>query len=188
MLIIKSYLKISFVFLLILTLNTNTFSQNKNYIGVTLTSEYTSNDNIRAGLGLTFERQMTVHVGLETGFYYRTNLVRLPITNDINNSFQVIESYISFPVLFKYYSHIVNVSFGPSVDYFFEWHEINPIENLKLTSYNINPHFFFGVIGKISKTIKLSDKFILEPEIRFNPLFKDYSYYLGLGIALKYRL
>lgn len=50
------------------------------------------------------------------------------------------------------------------------------------------PLINIGIMGKISKAFVLTDLIILEPEIRFNPMFKPDKYYVGIGIGVKYKL
>lgn len=100
----------------------------------------------------------------------------------------VIESYVSVPVLFKFYSGIVNISLGGCFDYFIGGYA-KPEPYLKLISVKMDPNYFLGIVCKISKDIKISEKLILEPEIKINgfPAPADHSF-IGLGIKLKYRL
>ena len=141
------------------------------------------------GAGFTFERQMTTHLGFETGLFYRTDKREFQLTFNETNYLQSLnECYLSLPILLKYYSNFLNVSIGPSLDYFVGWRETSSYSNVKFTSYKIRPRMTLGIMGKISKAIVLTDKIILEPEIRFNPVFKSDKYYAGIGIGLKYKL
>lgn len=107
---------------------------------------------------------------------------------ETNYFMSVTERYLSLPLLLKFYSRFLNVSIGPSVDYFVGWRETSSYSNVKTTSYKVRPLMNMGIMGKISKAIVLTDKIILEPEIRFNPMFKHDKYYVGIGIGVKYKL
>ena len=191
-----------FKFLLLLVFasmgNHFAFSQKASFAGLTFTNEVTRHtfnreltraNDFRQGVGLIFERQMTTHLGFETGLFYRTDKREFILTvNETSYLQSITESYLSLPLLVKFYSRFLNVSIGPSVDYFVGWRETSSNSDVKTTSYKIRPLMNFGIMGKLSKAIFLTDHIILEPEIRFNPMFKYYNYYAGIGIALKYKL
>ena len=165
------------------------FSQKTSFAGLTFTSELTKNNDFRVGGGFTFERQITTHLGYETGLFYRTDKREFILTVSETNYLQsVTESYLSLPILGKFYSNFLNVSIGPTVDYFVGWKGYSSSSNVKMTSYKVRPSMYIGIMGKISKAIVLTDKIILEPEIRFNPMFKYNKYYAGIGIGVKYKL
>lgn len=187
--IVNPLIRIVIVLVLTLMLNTKGFAQNKNIIGLSFTNELTSKNDIRPGLGLTFERQITRHCGFETGLFYRTFKNRMYVTwNTETYYLEVVENYLSIPVLFKYYSRILNFSAGPSIDYYIGWSGHTSSTNATLTSVNVKPKTYFGFMFKASKKINISDKVIIEPEIRFNPILKYNRHYVGIGIALKYKL
>lgn len=192
------FLKFLFVLVFAAIGNHFAFCQKASFAGLTFTSELTRHtfnkeltraNDFRQGVGFTFERQMTTHLGYETGLFYRTDKNEFILTvSETNYLRSITESYLSLPLLLKFYSRFLNVSIGPSVDYFVGWRETSSYSNLKTTSYKTRPRMIVGIMGKISKAIALTDKIILEPEIRFNPLFKFNKYYAGIGIGLKYKL
>lgn len=182
------FYKILFVFALIISTYTSAFCQKPIILGLTSTNELTNNNDFRMGVGVTCEKQITTHLGYETGLFYRTDKSDFKITvNETGYSHTITESYLSLPVLLKYYSTFLNASIGPSVDYYIGWRETSSNANMKITSYKVRPLMNIGIMGKISKAIALSDHIILEPEIRFNPFFKYNRYYAGIGIGLKYK-
>ena len=95
---------------------------------------------------------------------------------------------MSLPVLYKYYSDIVNVSSGVTVDYFVGGSDKTKPGNVELTSYSIDPKLYIGWAFKVGKTIKLSPTFILEPEFQINPIFNYSYFYYGASVKLKYKL
>jgi hypothetical protein len=192
------FFKIIFLFVFAAMGHHLAFSQKTSLAGLTFTSELTRHtfnselpraNDFRQGVGLTFERQMTTHLGFETGLFYRTDKREFQLTvSEINYLQSVTERYLSLPLLLKFYSRFLNASVGPSVDYFVGWRGDSSSSNVKMTSYKTGASMYFGIMGKISKAIVLTDKIILEPEIRFNPIFKYNKYYAGIGIGIKYKL
>ncbi len=192
----KIIFSFSILLIFLFQLTNFVYSQNPSYVGVNYTKEWTSNNNFRSGVGLLFERQMTNHSGFETGLYFRTYTLGwvstlITETNNVSNAedfnVSISEVYFSLPILYKYYSKIVNIAVGPNFDYFIGWNERSDNANLKITSYTINPKLNYGLLLKVSKPIQIADKLLLEPEMRYNPLFKNNRYYLGMGIVAKYK-
>lgn len=183
------YFKVLFVLMFVFTTFDSAFCQKQSILGLTSTSEITKNNDFRMGVGVTYEKQITTHLGYETGLFYRTDKSDFKLTvNETGYPHTVTESYLSLPLLLKYYSGFLNASIGPSVDYFIGWNETSSNADMKITSYKVRPLMNIGIMGKISKAIALSDHIILEPEIRFNRLFKPDKYYAGIGVGLKYKL
>jgi len=177
--------------LLVIFLPTISFSQGKaTYVGVNLTSEFESAmENGTLGIGVTIERQLTKHSGIESGIYYRTCVYQQTfITNSTVFAFSVSEKYISFPLLYKFYSKIVNLSVGPSVDYFAAWSQKGGTGGLKVDSHSVDPKFAFGIMAKAGKSFPLSKQLFIEPELRFNRIIPTLRNYFGIGISMKYKL
>ncbi len=194
--IIKHTYRILILLLFLFQLTNFVYSQNSSYFIVNYTEEWTSNNNFRSGVGLLFEKQITNHSGIETGLYRRTYTFDYvsTITTEANNvsnihvfNTRISQVYLSMPLLYKYYSKIVNIAAGPTFDYFIGWNELSSNTNFKVTSYNLKPKWNYGALVKVSKPVQIMDKLLLEPEIRYNPLFKFPRYYLGMGIAAKYK-
>jgi hypothetical protein len=180
------------LFVLFLLTTVSLYSQKQQYIGIGINSEIHSGDNMRIGCGVSYENQLSKHHGFELGVMYRSKLFRyyqtLPSTMIDNQSTDIREDYLSLPIMYKFYSNILNVSTGVSFDYFVGWDDLTKSSNIELTSYSVDPKLYIGWVFKVGKTIKLSPKFILEPEIQFNPIF-DYGYsYYGVSVKLKYKL
>lgn len=100
----------------------------------------------------------------------------------------IVERFISVPVLYKFYSRLVNVSAGMSFDFYVGFRHKNKSQQITVTDYNIDPNMALGVQLKISKPIRLDDRLILEPELRLNPVITYNRAYGGLGITAKYQL
>lgn len=162
------------------------------FVGVNINLEKEGNANLKPGFGLIYEYQLANHHGFEIDLNYRSKNEKMWLPISISNNdeqlFEIRESYLTMPVLYKFYSNVINVSTGITFDYFIGWNNLTNVENVQLTSYKINPKLYVGWAFRISKSIPLSPKFILEPEIQLNPIFKyDYCYY-GVGVKLKYKL
>ena len=156
------------------------------------TAESTSG-TLRPGIGAKIERKLTRRSGIESGLYYRTygQDVYITITGPDATEFfpvKVSERILSIPVLYKYYSRIVNISLGPTFDFFLGWKQRNMSNVLVVNDYSIDPNFSVGLMGKVSKNISLTEKISLEPELRYNYNFTYDRTYVGFGVAGQYKL
>lgn len=182
-------LKTIVFFLFFLLFTSFLFAQKKTYAGLNFVNEISDESSVNTGLGLTIERQFTKHSGIESGVYYRTHRTSFLFEDNISrlpDNFVVAERYISIPFLYKFYSRILNISAGPTFDYFVGWKQKGGI--IKLENVYMDPNVGLGFMLKFGKKINLSDHLILEPELRFNPILTFERAYLSLGIAAKYRL
>ena len=178
-----------FICLIALLSSTKAFSQKEKSIGGIFTTDYTEENSIRIGGGFIYEQRISSRLGIESGLYYRNIETNIPSSSFYNtNSTTIIEHYISFPLLLKYYSPIVNLSAGLNLDGFFGWHERYQQENVYISSYKVNPPYYLGFTFKISKILPLTDKLFLEPEIHFSPAISKNRNYLGMGFSVKYKL
>ena len=176
--------------IVILTIGTICFSQPKTTVGLNLTGEKTSSSDFVVGIGGTLERQIKNHYGFETGLYYRTFEVHQQVFVDgsLYGFHNIKEKYLSIPILYKFYSSILNFSLGPTFDVYLGWKQMNKGITFETDHYTVNAKFHVGLIGKISKTIALTDRILLEPEIRYNPVFFNHRSFYGAGISFKYTL
>jgi len=182
--------KILFVLFLLPILTIS--AQKQQYIGVGINCEKKGLNDIRIGYGFSYENQLCKHHGFELGLNYRSmvehHYLDFPPVGPVDQYVDIREDYLSIPVLYKFYSNIVNISTGVTLDYFVGWKNITKHSNLELTSSRNGSKYFVGWAFKVGKSIKLSPKFILEPEIQINPIF-DYGYiYYGASVKLKYKL
>lgn len=165
-------------------------AQHETSIGLNFTVETTADeDGALAGLGAVADFKITKRSGIETGVYLRGYKTRFRILIPPSGlwAVTVAERHLSFPLLYKYHTRIVNLSAGPTFDFFLGWKQKDN-SGAVVNSYSIDPEFNVGIMGKISKRINLSKKFILEPEIRLNLIPTSERSYLGLGFAGKYVL
>jgi len=178
--------------LLILSAGNSAFAQKAKYIGLSGTLE-TSSNAFKPGLGLQYEQRFTRRSGIETGMFYRNYQQGMIVTmtdgtNSVISTVDVAERHLSIPALYKFHTKIVNISAGPTFEFFMGWRQTNREPVIKVDGYNLQNEFNIGVLAKISKDIRINERFILEPEMRLNPIVTNERAYLGFGIAGKYKL
>jgi hypothetical protein len=168
------------------------FSQKNLSVGVAFTADIISDDYVNSyfipGAGITYDFRVTKHSGLEGGVFFR---------NYIESSYfrvagipylvAISERHISVPILYKFYSRIVNIAAGPDFDFYTGWKQRFKTGGAVVNSYSVSKNFFLGIQAKISKQIKLTDKCVLEPEFHFIPIVNtDYRSYIGGSINIRY--
>jgi hypothetical protein len=169
----------------------NAYSQQQSLIGLNVNGDvYPS--KFRPSVGLTFEKQFLIHSGFETGLFYRTSklggvITYIDASGSYSNSFVVSQRYLTIPVLYKYYSKILNFSAGPTVDFFLGWEQKDNGSSAQIDNLEVGRKVNVGFLVKAGKMIPLSKQLLLEPELRFGSVqtFDDIN--LGIGIAGKYR-
>lgn len=170
-----------------------TFIQAQTRVGVMLIAEDANDDiSLRPSVGLVIDHQVTRKSGIEKGIFYRTFLGTILVFTELNglsNTFfvNVRESHITLPILYKFHSRILNLSVGPTFDFFMGWKQTGGFQEVEVNDYSISPSFGFGGMLKVSKSIWLSDRMSLEPDLRLNPVLSRSIIYGGFGIAIKYQ-
>jgi len=167
-------------------------AQKAKHFGLNATLE-TSSSHFQPSLGFIYEQRFTKRSGIETGIYYRNYIQNIMITitdqtNWYTSNIRLAERYFSIPALYKFHTSWVNISAGPSFEFYLGWKQKTTNPDIKLTDYSGNPAFNIGLMTKISRSIKLNEQFNLEPEVRFNPILTNDRGYIGLGLAAKYKL
>lgn len=178
------------LFALLLSTTINLVAQKQEFIGIGINYETKSRENMRPAIAFSYENQFCKHSGFEIGFNQRRadTYFTIPMSNNLYQTSHIMENYISVPVMYKFYSSFMNVSTGLNLDYFVGWKDVTKFGEIESTGFSVNPKLYMGWVMKIGKTIALSPKYYLEPEIQFNPIFKyGYSYY-GAALKLKYKL
>jgi hypothetical protein len=159
------------------------------YVGVLLAGELQYR-KVQPNLGLFYERKFTPKSGIELGVFYRTDRNRFFISIDqssinIAETITIRENYLNFQILYRYSTRFAAFSFGPTVDVFSGWNQID--ENLiKVSDYTRNPRVEIGALLKVGKEIPLKGRLRLEPELRMG--FRSFGFpegYIGLGVKLK---
>ena len=182
-------MKIRILTTFLLLTSVSLFSQSKRFVSVNVSGLLSTQSSLKPAFGIGYEEQVLKHHGYEFGLSYRS----LTVENfmSINNKdwyINVNETYLSLPICYKFYSNIVNFTTGISFDCFLKGKYLTAVPNYEFKTYNIQPNLYVGWIFKIGKEINLNDKFILEPEIQYNPIF-DYGYeFYGFTMKLKYKL
>lgn len=133
--------------------------------------------------GVSFEARFTHHSGIETGLYCRTmnfhergdmsgaNLDRIP---------RSYGRYLSIPVLYKFYSRILNFAVGFNYDILIDELNRDPGDT---------PRHDFGAQLKVTKDIKLYKGLILEPFLMANQCLTGRAdrTWVSAGLGVKYR-
>lgn len=133
--------------------------------------------------GVSFEARFTHHSGIETGLYCRTmnfhergdmsgaNLDRIP---------RSYGRYLSIPVLYKFYSRILNFAVGFNYDILIDELNRDPGDT---------PRHDFGAQLKVTKDIKLYKGLILEPFLMANQCLTGRAdrTWVSAGLGIKYR-
>ncbi len=172
----KNIITLTVIFLLFIFC-VKSLAQEQTYLNIS-TSSQTAADIVLHTYGVSAEKRFKQKWSYELGV--NMNNFILPIEN-------IKVNYTSLPLNLRYYSKIANFSFGAEVYYYKGWEYISEevvyseiyLDFFKLT-YNM----------KINKTIKLTPKFALEPEVSinlFSPIFPRYVS-IGAGIRGKYTL
>lgn len=185
---------IVFMFVFSLLASLNTYAQKQTLTGLNVNMNIYP-DQIRLNrlnMGATFETQLRKHSGGETGLFYRTKrIINIISYTDASGShsysFTVALRYLTVPLLYKYYSNRINFSAGPAFDFFLGWKQKNDQFPYQIQSVTVHPKVKIGFLTKVSKTIPVNKKFIIEPEIRFGSVRTLDQANVGIGIAGKYR-
>lgn len=161
------------------------------WVGVNGTVDY-SGGATNLGIGVTFEQQFSKHCGYEVGGYYRNQTHSIygygfhPSVGAVSANADVRMSYLSVPLMFKYYSRILNFTAGLNVDAYLGYKTLNASEGTAVTSLSADA-FRLGMVVKISKAIKITKKLQFEPELALNPMFDDFiTPFVSLGFKFKF--
>ncbi len=145
--------------------------------------------------GFQLVYQKGKHGSLETGLYYRPvrseYLVNISAgTNNYTAVAIVSEKFLSIPLLYRFQSNILNFTAGTSLDLYLGWKDKSDKNTVTVNSYNRSATINAGAVVSLSKSIHLSNKLLIEPEIRFNPIFTSGDPYVhsAFGFACRYKL
>ena len=203
----KIIMLLAIITCLLFSYNAKVFSQSLNRIGITFIADKTFSTSFRSRVGISFERLLNKYSSLGIELNYRTFIddkliIQIPYGSNYIGEDQVtiLQKFINVPLLYYFKTKILTFSIGPSVDIYIgfkdEKHSGFFLPYLTSDQYKFDNQLLWGAMAKISKTIQLNNKFILEPDIFFNPIFTTYSLYsnryshtrqyYGLGIVAKY--
>ena len=188
----SSLISVTLFFVLV---SSGTYAQKQMFVGLNVNNNiYPDQIELNTlNIGATFETKITKHSGVETGLFYRADRTTDVISYSDgsgahSNSLTIARRYLSVPVLYKYYSKMINLSAGPAFDFFAGWKQKQDDFPNLIQSYTVNPKVKVGFLIKASKIIPVNEKFIVEPEIRFGSVQTVEQANVGIGIAGKYRL
>ena len=192
------------------TFFSQTYCQNKNKIGLDVQLENESKGIVKLPyesteryyqssnfiIGISYERLLSKKSSIEIEFKYRhlLNGYSFFIPAGSNSLFQVNvsgkESFISCPILYKYSMSFINISLGPTLDYFLQWKQTTSnsgfLYQKQLADFFFPNKLSLGFLIKISKSIKIYKKIVTEPGIFYNPIVSYQRNYFGLSITTKY--
>lgn len=165
-------------------------AQKQAYLGVSLNGDMKYGEKIFSGYGLFYEYRFSTHHAVHIGLNQRSeDLFFTQQTYD--GSYTTVHmqlDYLSMPVLYKFYSKIVNLSAGVTLDYFASWKDLSKDPNIETSSFTVTPRLGTGIMLRVGKSIPISEKIEFEPELYFNPGLTNSSNYSGLSMKLKYKL
>jgi hypothetical protein len=162
-----------------------------NLLGVNINGEVYP-EGFRPSPGISFETQLRKHSGAETGIYYRTALTKGVVTYSDSvgparpYGFTVARRYVHIPVLYKFYSKVLNFSVGPTFDLFTGWKQKRDELPAHIQSFKESPKFKVGFLCKVGKAISASTRIIVEPELRYASIQGFEGGGVGVGLAVKY--
>lgn len=186
------------------------YSQKRNSIGITLRIETTSErtdsidncftktaqKNWNPTIGFSYERIISKHfqLGIELNYRQYKNELAIPIPYGSNSTairyITVTEAFITMPIQVKYKSNILNISLGPTLDYYLSWkQEKDEIYNFKINSYErfFNQKISLGLLGSVSKSLDVNNQISIEPSFYYNQIFSFTRAYYGFAIATRFK-
>lgn len=199
----------AFIFIIISCCRT--YSQNKNTIGLDFQLEYQTKTNVdwnyattktyqasaMAVYGIVYERLLSKNTGIEVEIKYQTspNEYSFLVPGGVNSTDQVKvsgkESFLSMPILFRYRTKILNISLGPTLDYFLNWKQTSSNYYIPYGENSLPEYFFpdtwsLGLLFKISESIPIGDQCIVEPGIFYSPILSYKNNSFGLSVLVKH--
>lgn len=166
-------------------------AQQKNLIGISSSVEWGKGLGLRNVSGLTYERKFTNNFGIETGALFQN--VRLysdlsPVLMHKRDGARINSFHLHIPVLFKYYSNIVNIAAGPTFNIkLTDFRTGNLTREINYRYYKTPEDFGIGYQFKVSKSINIKDQFVLEPEVNVGNRFEFKKPSVGIGASFKYK-
>ena len=158
-------------------------------IGIKLINELTLYDGLAPGFGGQVVYRIGKHSGLESGLFYQTRYQRFFTTLQIGQTVyyyntKVAERWLQIPILYRFNSSFLNFVVGPQIDYFVGWKDKSGSGGASVTSYDRSAARVVAS-GGISKSFKLSETIVIEPEAKFNYMFSQSDGGLQLNISLR---
>lgn len=177
-----------------------TFSQDKSFTALGLALIAEGQDAISPTYGLSLEHKATKHSGFETGVYYRDFKQRYsyfyPSVSGGRQFHDSTLTYLSIPLLYKFYSKVVNFEVGVTADFYLAGERLvffNQSDVRTEAKKVYVPKARAGIMLKLGKSINLGERLVIEPELRVNTLLESIEVYgpntlfVGLGMGIKYK-
>lgn len=186
----------------------NAYGQSKNELGLSLYLERSpevttkippgaykkTKGSWESIFGLSYERLFTTHSGLalEVKFRKSRNELQIPVASGASNIqmlyLTAVENIISLPLLYRYHSRIVNISAGPTVEYFTSARQPDryapPLGDYK--TYFVEQELSLALFAGISKTLPVGAKMLVEPALYYNRVLSFERSYYGASLGVKY--
>jgi hypothetical protein len=161
-------------------------------IGGKLINEFTFYNGFAPGFGGQVVYRINKHGGIESGLNYQSRYQSFDIFvqyGSISNTYftRIAEHWLQLPIHYRYDSKAINFTAGPTVNYFIGWDTKNKANGVTVNDYDRNAVSFAGSVS-VSRSLYLSPRLILEPELRFNYIFTDDDGGLALNISLRKKL
>lgn len=145
--------------------------------------------------GLSYERLFTKHSGLalEINFRKSRNELQIPQASGANYTqmmhISAVENIISLPLLYRYHSRFLNLSLGPTVEYFTSARQpdrYGPTPD-DYKTYFVEQELSLGVLAAISKAVPVASGLGIEPGLYYNTVLSFERSYYGASLGVKYR-
>lgn len=174
--------------------NTTLPAQEQTRIGLVYTMDLQNGSTLQSGFGGLIERRLTERSGVESGLYYRVHNF-IFFSNVFDQGTLIFagrgllkERFLSVPLLYKFYSPVVNFAVGPSIDFFLGWRQESGQPEIVVNDYSVDPGFLTGLLIKVSKEIQISEQWLIEPEFRYNFMLDGSRRYFGITLGTRYLL
>lgn len=166
----------------------------KNLIGVGGGTQWREGLGIQPVFNVNYERKLTLHSSIETGFRF-SNTSRMGGYNYTTGKYVYSKdgsrvNYFTLPVLYKYSSNIVNIAAGPTLTLSNRHISDNEAPYWGLEKGKTVNKVLVGYEFKVGKTINLTDRLVLEPEVAVygNREYKKFQTpTISTGVGIKYR-
>jgi hypothetical protein len=182
----KSYLlPICTFFLLTQAISQNNYQETQ--LGIKIINEY--NENFEFAFGLQSVFRIKKHAGMETGLYYKPRRMTL-LANSAPDIYiiNISDRSLQLPIWYRFDSKKLNFLCGPVIEYFLGWKNKTNNPNVTIYDYNREPKTRLAISAGITKTIRINNTIIVEPELRANFFTDSEQPDFGINIAFRKRM
>jgi len=153
--------------------------------GIKLTNDLTFYHGWAGGFGALAIYKLGKHNGIESGIYYTNREHWLFLTPSAIVKGR--QKRIYMPFLYRYESKVLNFTTGPILDFLAKWEVSEKLGDPNLIDYSWNTVDILSSVS-VSKSIYISNRISLEPEIRFNYSFSEKDGSAGINLAISKQL